>query len=188
MKNPNKNSVKGGFTLIELLVVIAIIAVLAAGSFAGAIALKEKAKRTTAQAAATSLLMAINNFYSDYTYLPDVPASSNTSDPTLLNILAGTESGTEIQNDKKNRYLEIKQAKNGKRDGLVYNSSNQITGLYDPWGQPYYVELDTAYDEVLKFTPSGSPEVTLNGRRAAVYSLGASTVAEAKPNKLVKTW
>jgi hypothetical protein len=149
---------------------------------------RERANRASAQMVATSLTAAINNFFLDYTYLPDVPASSNTSDPKLLNILAGTESGTEIQNDKKNRYLEIKQAKNGNRDGLVYNSANQITGLYDPWGQPYQVILDHDYDESLSFTPQGCPVVNLKGRRVAVYSLGTDKPSDANEDTLIKSW
>ncbi len=187
MKNPNKNSVKGGFTLIELLVVIAIIAVLAAASFPVAIALKQKARQTTALAAANSLLQAINNYQKDDNSLSGIPASSNTSDPTLLNVLSGTEGGTDILNEKRTRYFEFKQAQKGNRDGLVYNSADQITGLYDPWGQPYYVELDTDYDQILEFSVLGKTE-KLRGPSAAVYSLGVDNPAAAKPNKLVKTW
>ena len=181
MKIPAKTISKNGFTLVELLVVIAIIAVLAAAGFTMGNAAKEKAKRTSAQAAATSLVKAIDEFYSEYSALPDVGAAEvNTGNGTLLNILAGREAGPNIQNDRKIRFLSMKEAKNGNQDGLVYNAAGTLVeGLYDPWGQPYNVVLDIQYDERLEFTAAGTA-VVLNGRRAAAYSTGGGT--------LVKSW
>ncbi len=87
--------------------------------------------------------------------------------------------------------------KNGKRDGVVYDGSgDKITGLYDPWGGPYFIVLDNgsggdfeAYDEKLTVTPGNGIKVTkLNGRRVAVYSLGVKEVGDASNSTLVKTW
>jgi len=199
MKTQNKNISHSGFTLVELLVVIAIIAVLAsAGFYAGASAM-QRARQVTAQATATSVVNAIEQFYSEYSALPD-PASDGTDADTqfdtkigngvkLLNILAGLETGTEIQNEKKVRFLTLKEAKGGKRDGVVFSASgDRIESLFDPWGEPYYIVLDYDYSERLNVAPQGSSATNLNGRRAAVYSLGTDTPAEAKRNTLVKTW
>ncbi|MBG7609211.1 MAG: prepilin-type N-terminal cleavage/methylation domain-containing protein [Verrucomicrobia bacterium] len=200
MKTPSFAHSKKGFTLIELLVVIAIIAVLAAAGFAGGAAALEKARKVTAQAAATSVATAIDQFYSEYSSLPSGSGTLKTDvgdGVILLNILAGLEEGTDIENERKIRFLSLKDAKNGKRDGVVYDGSgDKITGLYDPWGGPYFIVLDNgsggdfeAYDEKLTVTPGNGIKVTkLNGRRVAVYSLGVKEVGDASNSTLVKTW
>jgi len=200
MKNPSHSQSRKGFTLVELLVVIAIIAVLAAASFAGGTAAINKARKLSAQAAATSVSTAIDQFYTEYSSLPGVTGALTTDSVEgvkLLNILAGRETGTTIENERKVRFLTLKEAKNGTRDGVVYDSAgNTITGLFDPWGRPYYIVLDNgsgsdteAYDERLNVTPgNGIPAVTLNGRRAAVYSLGVKNTGDANSKTLVKTW
>ena len=200
MKTPSFAHSKKGFTLIELLVVIAIIAVLAAAGFAGGAAALEKARKVTAQAAATSVATAIDQFYSEYSSLPSGSGTLKTDvgdGVLLLNILAGLEEGTDIENERKIRFLSLKDAKNGKRDGVVYDGSgDKINGLYDPWGGPYFIVLDNgsggdfeAYDEKLTVTPGNGIKVTkLNGRRVAVYSLGVKEVGDASNSTLVKTW
>lgn len=189
MKTPTRIISRNGFTLVELLVVIAIIAVLAAAGFAGGNAAMQRAKKVTAQAAATSVATAVEQFYTEYSALPNVDSQTTTDDPELLNILAGLETGDNIQNDRKIRFLTLKEAKKGNRDGVVFSSDgNRIQGLYDPWGEPYHVVLDQDYDERITVSPQGSPETTLNGRKVAVYSLGTDTPADAGPNSLVKTW
>ena len=191
MKNQSKQSFKSGFTLVELLVVIAIIAVLAAAGFAGGRAAMQKAREVSAQATATSLVTAIDQYFSEYSALPDVGSSevNTATQPELLNILAGLESGTDIQNARKIRFLSLKEAKKGKRDGLVYDGTgDNITGLYDPWGEPYYVVMDDDFDEKLQIDPQGSPATTLNGRRVAVYSLGTDKPSNANSGTLVTSW
>ena len=184
-----------GFTLVELLVVIAIIAVLAAAGFAGGSAAMNKARKTTAQAAATSVVTAIDQFYSDYSSLPSGAEISLATDRSgagvaVLNILAGNETGANVENDRRVKYLSLKEAKNGNRDGVVYNpAGTSIDGLYDPWGQPYYIVMDANYDERIAVRPgSGIPTTNLNGRRSAVYSLGTKNPADASSATLVKTW
>ncbi len=86
------------------------------------------------------------------------------------------------------RFLSVKEAKSGNRDGAVYGAAGDITGMYDPWGQPYYIVLDDDYDERLTFTPGVLSSVTLNGKRVAVYSLGVTTPGDETQKSLVKTW
>lgn len=196
MKTPSVSRFRKGFTLIELLVVIAIIAVLAAAGFAGGTAALNRARKVSAQAAATSVATAIDQFYSDYSSLPsgtETPAmatGTGGAGVAVLNILAGLETEPNIENERKVRFLSLKEAKSGNRDGVVYNTATppQITGMFDPWGQPYYIVMDANYDERLIFTPEKNDEVKLNGRRAAVYSLGVKNTADANKSTLVKTW
>jgi prepilin-type N-terminal cleavage/methylation domain-containing protein len=188
MKTPSSNH-RRGFTLVELLVVIAIIVVLAAAGFgAGAVALN-KANKVTSQATASALELAINNFYSDYGALPDVGdrVKTDTGDGTrLLEILLGLEGDSgKVQNSRGNRYLNVKETKT-KSKGLLYNSSGRsVEGLYDSWGSPFTVELDVNLEERLRFNV-GSRQVTLNGKKCAIYSPGADKKLGTDDD--VKTW
>jgi prepilin-type N-terminal cleavage/methylation domain-containing protein len=199
MKTPTKRSSASGFTLIELLVVIAIIAVLAAAGFAAGTAAMEKARKVTAQAAATSITQAVEQFYVEYSALPDPTGNASTdteyttvagNGTTLLEILGGVGTKTVVtdQNPRKIRFLSYKEAKN-ERDGIKYGSGGtSIDAMYDPWGQPFYVRLDFDYDERITVSPSGSPSVTLNGKKVAVYSLGVRNPTDSKASKLVRSW
>jgi prepilin-type N-terminal cleavage/methylation domain-containing protein len=199
MKAPTKKHSANGFTLIELLVVIAIIAVLAAAGFGVGIAAKERAKRLSAQAGATAIANAVEQFYTEYSALPD-PSGTASADTeytttsatgrTLLEILSATGVAAVVtdQNPRKIKFLSYKQAKND-MDGLVYSADGTaIEDMFDPWGQPFYIRLDFDYDERLSFTPQNNPAVTLNGRKVAVYSLGVKKPVDANPSKFVKTW
>jgi prepilin-type N-terminal cleavage/methylation domain-containing protein len=196
MKKPSKPFSRKGFTLIELLVVIAIIAVLAAAGFSVGPAMMNRAKKLSAQAGATSLATAVEQFYTEYSALPS--ASEDPSEGTalstakggtgvdLLRILAGEDLND--QNPRKIRFLSGKDAKNG-RDGIIYNTNgSSIEGMTDPWGQPFFMVLDYGYDDQLRFDPGPGSEVTLNGRRVAVYSLGVDKPGDATTKSLVRSW
>lgn len=196
MKNQPKHKSSNGFTLIELLVVIAIIATLAAATFAIGPRMMDKARKVSAQAAATSIATAVDQFYTEYSALPDPGSSSQDAQfgttagdgATLLEILSGLEQGANPQNPRKIRFLTVKEGKSSK-DGIIYSPDGKaVTSMFDPWGQAYFIRLDYDYDERLDFTPGGLPSVTLNGRRVAVYSLGVADPADAKVSTLVKTW
>lgn len=185
---------KNGFTLVELLVVIAIIAVLAATGFTVGTGAINKARKLTAETAASSVATAIEQFYSEYSALPD--PGTNTTDQTfttnggdgvaLLSILAGKGSGD--QNTRGINFLSIKNAKNG-RGGLEY-TGDDISALVDPWGQPYTIVLDYDYDNQLEDieTVDGVDPVTLRGVRVAVWSAGVADLADADAKTLAKTW
>ncbi len=193
MKTSSHTSSSKGFTLIELLVVIAIIAVLASAGFAGGAAIMNKARKTSAQATAVSIAQAVDNFYTEYSALPD-PASNSadkdfsTDSADLLDILAGGITAKAVeQNPRKIRFLSVKEGKNNK-DGAVYNGT-AISKIFDPWGKPYVIRLDYDYDERLTVDPEGSaPSSTLNGRRVAVHSLGVRANETPNSSTLVKTW
>ena len=67
-----------------------------------------------------------------------------------------------------------------------------MEGLYDPWGGPYNVILDTDYDERITVQPSGaSSSKTLNGRRVAVWSDGSDAAEGSGDEDItddVTTW
>jgi len=199
MKKSSEKSTDRGFTLIELLVVIAIIAVLAAAGFAGGIAAMNKAKKVSAQSVATSIATSVEQFYTEYSALPDVGTASGDATALstdtggdgvkVLNILAGQESIASPQNARKIRFFSAKEAK-GNRDGAKYvGTSNEFAGLFDPWGKPYFIELDANYDHTLTFKPNTkTSSFTLRGRKVAVYSLGVADSGDTADNKLAKSW
>ena len=185
-----------GFTLVELLVVIAIIAVLAAAGFAAGNFAIQKAKRVTALSTATALETAINSFYTEYGTMPvdgdaDKSVKTNSAEGvTLLKVLLGLEgTGTNVLNIRGVKFLSVKEGK-GNRNGLIYNSDGtSVEGLYDPWGGGYFVQMDLDYDEKVTANVSGK-STNLNGRRAAVWSLGADAVSGTggTAGDDVKTW
>lgn len=188
-----------GFTLIELLVVISIIAVLAAAGFAAGNAAIQKARKVTTLATAMAVESAVNSFYTEYGSMPadgrsDATLRTDAADGIkMLEVLLGLET---TLNTRSVKFLSVREGKkkgNKGSNGLVYsgNNSDAVQGLYDPWGGPFHVMLDLDYDEKLS-TPSTvlNGGRTLNGRRVAVWSLGADGTDGSGGKKAddVSTW
>ncbi|MFC7338502.1 type II secretion system protein [Haloferula chungangensis] len=187
MKNQKSTRRAKGFTLIELLVVITIIAVLAGLSFAGVNLAIKKAKKTEGLVMASSLATAVENFYGEYNRLPDVPKQVETAGGStkLLEILLGMEgSGSNIENTRSVIFLQGKEAK-GKKGGIDFGSGDSVDGLYDPFGNPYTVILNTDYADSLDFS-FGGKQVKLRGKQVAVYSPGGDK-KEGTPDD-IKSW
>lgn len=192
-----------GFTLVELLVVIAIIAVLAGAGFAAGNAAIQKARKTTALATCVAIESAVNDFYSEYGYMPAAGLAADTTYKTnsgdgvkLITVLLGYEgAGSSVLNTRSVRFLSVKDGKKlvgGGKDGLITTGTSPnitVTGLYDPWGGPYNVMLDGDYDESIVPKPTGvTNSTTLNGRRVAAWSEGADYNAKKSTSDDVKTW
>ena len=170
-----------GFTLIELLVVIAIIALLVAGAYGAYGFVIEKAKRSDAQAACMAVYNAIDQYHTEYDYLPEPTSatkgtdceSDTTAEEGLVAILKGMN---KEQNSKKMDYLgDIKDAKkaSGKLvSGLVRDAES--IAFVDPWGYHYKVKLDLDLDGEMD---NPNDEDAANGRAqihksAVVWSIG----------------
>jgi prepilin-type N-terminal cleavage/methylation domain-containing protein len=189
---PSRRSTSG-FTLIELLVVISIIIVLAAMSFGAANMAMMRAKKTSAQTVENGLEMAINAYYSEYSKLPSTGSNSDTIDTTsdsgkkLITILLGKEdNSSSMENPRQIAFLSVKEGK-GKKDGLCYDKTGgagTLLGIYDPWGNPYQIVLDTDYDDEIQ-DPIKSGQIVRN-KKCIIYTLGQ----DKKPNTNddVKTW
>jgi hypothetical protein len=132
-------------------------------------------KKTTNTATANNIESAVNNFHTEYGTMPDVKNHVTTDSAEgikLLTILRGMENpSTPMQNSRSINFLCVKEARN-KRDGMIYNKhGNSIEGLFDSWGNPYVIELDTKNAGSLHFT-HGNRTIELKDRRVAVYSPG----------------
>lgn len=147
-----------------------------------------RARKVTALAVETALESAITTFFIEYGKLASSTSTELKTDSPegiqLLTILLGLEKSDTPLNLRDIKFLAVKEGKN-KRGGLIYDASGTPEGLFDPWGSPYTVELDTDNDQVLRFDLGGKP-VELKGRRVAAYSPGA----DRKPGTSddVTTW
>ena len=182
-----------GFTLVELLVVIAIIAVLAAlGVTVGRSAIT-RAKKLKTQNDATQLVQGMDGFHSAYSRYPDFGAqgeearTDGEAGAELLTILLGKEEvGDSMQNKKQTAFAEFRESQNKYQGGLVYSSGDagaRPEGLYDAWGNPFYIRIDLENDGALEdpFTPGKVVRDSV-----IVYSYGGDGKAGGGDD--VKSW
>ncbi len=195
---------RAAFTLIELLVVISIIAVLAGLLLPVVSRVTEKARQVSAKSTETQIVSAINSFQTDYGQYP-IPATgaaaagTNTSDTTygidfhnntLFNVLRATEAsagaGATVTNTRNIVYFEGKNVKSETlpKDGFTtttngksaFNKTQFKVGDYvDPWGNAYYVRIDTNYNNVVSNPYADAPGTNDDATRndASVLRLGA---------------
>ncbi len=146
-------------------------------------------KKTSDLATTTALESAVNHFYTEYGKLPCAESRVITDTPEgvkFLTILLGRdENATPVVNTRAIKFLSVKEGKSS-RNGLIYGASgNTVDGLFDFWGNPYTVELDSQYREHLHFV-IGKRSIDLKGRRAAAYSPGPDHKLGTSDD--VKTW
>src|SRR6266404_2744552 len=149
MRPPQKH--ERAFTLIELLVVIAIIAILIGLLFPAFKAVLNQARQTQAKNDLTQIVNAVNAFYTEYGKYPLVTADAiygPAANPknTLLNVLRAQDPAN---NPRQIVFISPPDVKNdtaGNRRSGVSPTTGQY---YDPWGQPYNVEIDGNYDNLV---------------------------------------
>lgn len=194
MKTRPARRTNSGFTLVELLVVISIIVVLAAMSFGAANMAINKSKKLQTTTDARGLQSAVEAFQSEYSRLPefgmqgDEAQSDGQSGSELLTILLGKEEVTDdMQNKKQITFLNAKVNKNKKKGGLIYsNGGSGATpeGLYDAWGNPFYLKFDDDYDqEITDPTEQGN---IIRNKQVIVYSYGMDGKIGGGDD--IKTW
>ncbi len=162
----------GRFTLIELLVVIAIIAILAGLLLPAVVIVRRTAVKTKAKSMAKSLEIAIAQYESQYGLLPasssdfqGPPSNEKLKDSAYENMIAilckqdypGTSGSADKGNPRGTHFLEVP-------------AKYTTEGYVDPWGQKFFVAMDSDYDGDVEGLYSG----TLSGK-VFVYSAGSDT-------------
>lgn len=144
---------RSGFTLIELLVVIAIIVVLAGLMFPAVSGALKKAEKTHAENTCYNLKNAITTYFTEYRKYPVENVSDEDvvvrSDNELMDILLGADSQANGLNPRRIAFYSGKQAKpmgGGKYRKGVRLEADGGGQLWDPFGEFYYVAMDTDYN------------------------------------------
>jgi prepilin-type N-terminal cleavage/methylation domain-containing protein len=134
------------FTLIELLVVIAIIAVLASLGFAALSGALESGRKAQARNDVQQIAAAIRAFQLEYGRLPSSDTGSDTYSENNSSIMKALIAQDEELNPRNISFLSPKTTKTGK-SGMDTGSST----FFDPWGKPYFIKLNTDYDNVVEY-------------------------------------
>jgi prepilin-type N-terminal cleavage/methylation domain-containing protein len=140
------------FTLIELLVVISIIAVLAALAFPAVNGAINSARKAQARNDVMQIAAAVKAFKAEYGRLPDKSTGEDKEiedNAELMAILTADKEDNSGLNSKKIVFLEPKVSSSAK--GGFFEGT-----FYDPWGTPYFVKLDTDYDNRIEL--NGYPD------------------------------
>jgi prepilin-type N-terminal cleavage/methylation domain-containing protein len=186
---------RGGFTLVELLVVIGMMATLAGISFPVYRSIQNKVVKQQTAIMMNAIERAVDNFETEYNYLPYVgatypattadiqngdavtwggnPWGGRTEITALMTILVGLESTI---NFKQIKFLECQEAKESGatyEDGLHDNGNNTVT-LYDSYGYDYvFAKLDYNRDGVISQPIAASdPTKNIRGKKIVLLSQG----------------
>ena len=169
-------SMKRAFTLIEVLVVLVILMLLLTlGSKIVGYA-RAASKKAKAHVEMSAIEIAVKSYFSTYGRLPvesgqhgmpDVEPSDDFS-RTVFRILFG-----ESLSDNPREIVFLEASSGSSEDGL----------LCDPWGEPYLLVLDTAYDGSIEY------EGELVARRVGVVAVGLyKQNEEISVEDLLKSW
>lgn len=175
-----RHSDEQAFTLIELMTVIAVVAILFGIAFPAYISVMERARKTQAKNDLTQIVTAVNAYYTEYGKYPIADADQgtdktfSTSNKQVLDILrsipgndpSATDPTTNKYNLRKIVFISPPDVKapNNPRSGIasqavtVNGISVVIGDFVDPWGTPYKVLIDGAYDNSVA-NPYGAQNV-----------------------------
>jgi prepilin-type N-terminal cleavage/methylation domain-containing protein len=181
-----------GFTLIELLVVIVIIAILASLAVPVTSIVMRKTNELRTKATMKDLVVAINNYRTEYNRFPIDPAQAGGGDADMapfytdgttdiINILMASmdaeSAGSNNLNPRQIKFIDLPYAKNNQFGIIDPNGGaggSSPIELVDIWGMPYTVYLDTNYDNRIE-NPDTSNNDQIISSRAPQY-LSASVL------------
>ncbi len=179
---------------MELLIVISIIVVLVALGGMGAVKIMDKAKRVSAQTAATQLLTASTDYFEEYSTLPlgqnyQSDAEVRT-DNDLMELILGLEGGSD-ENFKKISFFNYQNAKGREKNAYdgIYRTNNRAL-LLGPWTNPeqddrfYRVVYNYDYDNDRKIRePQAIGGQDVFGNHALIYHVGKDSRVGPKHNR-----
>ncbi len=183
-----------GFTLIELIVVIAILATLASIAYPAYMSFMDDAKRTSSAKTCADIVEAVTRFRTDNNgllpYRVDAVKPDNNDqiflktadgeDADLLKILTNREDDEDNRiNSLKEYYLRSTEVEEPV-DGLFTSQESGELGLYDPWGNPYYIVLCEEEEGCLD---PFARKKRLRNKPCIVYGLGPDGLGVAKTGK-----
>ena len=189
---PKNHARRSAFTLIELLVVIVIIAILATLSLKGIPKAFELVKKAQAKADANSIVQAIKLYQSEYARFP-TPSGGQGEGPyetkqAMMDVLMADKHSPEVDqlNPKKISFYEPPTMTDKPRTRGFHSRKHE---LYDPWGTPYKIYMDTDFDDQVEVPPgyTGDSGRAFIRKSVIVYSAGPDTKFETK-NDNVTTW
>jgi prepilin-type N-terminal cleavage/methylation domain-containing protein len=134
------------FTLIEILVVISIIAILASLGFPAMRGALESGRKAQARNDVQQIAAAIRAFQLEYGRLPSSDTGSDVFSDDNSGIMKALLGKDADLNPRNIAFLSPKATTTGK-GGLDTASSM----FYDPWGKPYFIKLNTDYDNVVEY-------------------------------------
>lgn len=171
---------KHAFTLIELLIVITVIVILMGLLFPAFRGVQDQAKKTQAKNDLIQIVTAVNAFYTEYGKYPLTPASpadttygTSTTNDKLFNELRN--SSTVTDNTRGIVFISPPDAKDSAnpRTGIAPTGSGSVGQYFDPWGKPYFVRIDTDYDNQVDNPYSANAGSTPKLQSGAIaWSLG----------------
>ncbi len=182
--------------LIGILILL-IITWIGGGFEGGSRFVRSSPERSTTKFA-VEVAGAINSFYSTYGSFPiggsDVDWVGDTSNKsTFVAILTAASVASRSANPKSINYLDgFKQAKRSARpgaweDGIDYETKAEEPAIYDWWGQPFKVIMDTNGDGAIANPILSQSAKIFRGKKALVYSTGPPN-RDGSPNSDESKW
>lgn len=145
---------RAAFTLIELLIVIAIIAILAGLAFPAVQGALESSKKAQARNDVQQIAAAIRAFELEYGRQPDAQTAADKWLPDNTSVMRALTGQDATLNPRTIRFIEPKTT-TGTKGG--YNETSGV--FYDPWGNPYFIKLNTDYNNVIEYYGNNSVSV-----------------------------
>ena len=184
---------QAGFTLVELMIVIVIIGILLSIAIPASKGILDKANRTAAANDAMQLRNSIGTYFTEYRKYPvENPGSGQDayvrSNEDLMDILLAAE-GNKL-NPRGIPFFSGKAAKplgGGKWIKGVTLNANGGGILWDAWGEPFHVMMDTDYNNRIKGPSFGDSGSQLIPQSVIVWSPGKD-LDESTLKDNIMTW